>query len=251
MRRILNVVLFLLIGFAIILPSVSYAARPISTDDADTVEGKHIEIESGFEYVKQADEENNLSFALKYGVIKNLHLGVEIPYKFIELSENADVNGIGDVIFSSKYHFLDETDQLPALALCCNIKTETGDKDKGLGSGEVDYTLTGIMTKEIRKFTTHVNFGYTIVGEGEGEKLDDIFSYGLAIEYPVNEKLNIAGEITGETTFDGDFDDNPFSGLVGCNYAFNEVATFDFGVGFEISEASPDYRIITGLTLGF
>ncbi len=251
MRRILNLVSFLLIAFVIIMPSLSHAARPLSTDDAGTVEKGHIEIESGFEYVKQTNKENNLSLALKYGLIKNFHLGVEIPYNFIDSSENADVDGMGDFIFSGKCNLLDLTEDLPALALCCNIKTKTGNKDKDLGSGEVDYTLTGIMTREIRKFTTHVNFGYTIVGEPEGEKLDDIFSYGLAIEYPINEKLNIAGEITGETTFDGDFDDNPCGGLVGLNHALSEMVTFDCGLGFEISEASPDYRIITGLTLVF
>ncbi|MFC1667704.1 transporter, partial [Candidatus Omnitrophota bacterium] len=235
MRRILDLVLFLLIVLVIIIPSVTYAARPISTDDAGTVEKRRIEIESGFEYVKQADEENNLSFVLKYGIIKNLDLGIEIPYTFIDFNESANVDGMGDIQCTTKYHFLDETQNLPALALSCSIKTKTG--DKGLSSGEVDYALTGIMTKEIREFTTHVNFGYTIVGEPEGEKLDDIFSYGLAIEYPVNEKLNIAGELTGETIFDGDFDDNPCSALTGLNYAFSEIVTFDFGVGFEISEA--------------
>ena len=67
----------------------------------------------------------------------------------------------------------------------------------------------------------------------------------------MNKNLNILGEIAGETTFDGDFDDNPCNALVGLNYAFSEIATFDFGVGFEISDASPDYTIVTGLTLGF
>lgn len=71
------------------------------------------------------------------------------------------------------------------------------------------------------------------------------------MEYPINENLNILGEITGETTFDGDFDDNPCGGLVGLNYALNEMITLDFGVGFKLSDASSDYTITTGFTLGF
>ena len=251
MAKISNLVLFLVIIVLVIIPSTIYAARPLSTDDAGVVEESHMEIESGFEYVKQTDEENNLNFVLKYGIIKNLDLGLEIPYKFIDFNEGDDVDGIGDIIFSTKCHFLDEGKNLPALALSYSIKSKTGDKDKGLGSGEIDYSLNGIITKEIGDFTTHINFGYTFVGEPKEEDLDDIFSYSLAVEYPINENLNMLGEILGETTFDGDFDDNPFSGLIGFNYAFNETVFFDFGMGFQISQVSPDYQITTGLTLAF
>ncbi|MFC1624349.1 transporter [Candidatus Omnitrophota bacterium] len=244
-------VLLFIITVAIIIPSISYAARPLSTDDAGVVEARHMEIESGFEYVKQTDKEKSLSLCVKYGIIEKLDLGIEIPYQFIDVSEGDKIDGISDIQIATKYHLLDETETLPALAMSCVVKTKTGDENKGLGSGELDYSLNGIITKEIRDFTTHVNLGYTFVGEPEGENLDDIFSYSLAIEYLLIESLNIVGEITGETTFNGDFDDNPFSGLVGLNYILTERLCFDAGIGFQISKASPDYRITTGLTLAF
>jgi len=242
MKKILYLTLFL-IGTT----SFAYAARPLSTDDAGTVEKGHFEIENGFEYVKQDDEEYNLSLALKYGTSENLHFGVEVPYKFINFKESTNVDGMGDVKISSKYRFWDERERLPGLALGFSIKTETGDGEKSLGTSEVDYGLNGIVSKEIGKLASHLNIGYTFVGE-PGE---DTLSYSCAMEYPINEDLNISGEVTGETDFNGNFDDNPFNGLVGLNYALNEVAIFDFGVGFEISDASPDYTITTGLTLEF
>ena len=251
MNKILSIASFLIIAFTAVVPHIAYAVRPLSTDDAGVVDERHIEIESGFEYVNQTDSENNLSFVLKYGLIKNLDLGIEIPYKFIDSNEDSDVDGVGDIEATTKCRFVDETDNYPALALSFSVKTKTGNKDKGLGSGEVDYNLNGIITKEINQLVTHLNIGYTFVGDPENENADDIFSYSLALEYPVNERLNLAGEITGETTFNGDFDDNPFSGLVGLNYGLNDTVSYDFGVGFGISEASPDYIITTGLTFGF
>ncbi|MFC1698736.1 transporter [Candidatus Omnitrophota bacterium] len=251
MGKILNLILFLIIAFPIIVPSIAYAARPLSTDDAGTVEERHIEIESGFEYVNQTDEENSLNLVLKYGIIKNLDLGTELPYKFINLSGSADVDGIGDIKVTTKYRFLEETKKIPALAFSFSVKTKTGSEAKGIGSGEVDYILNGIITKTIDKFINHLNLGYTFVGEPEEGNPDDIFSYSLALEYPMYERLSIVGEIAGETTFEGDFDDNPCSGLLGLNYALNEMTSFDFGMGFKISDASPDYKIITGLTFGF
>lgn len=245
----INIVLITI--FAIFIPATTYAARPLSTDDTGVVDIGHIEIEIGYEYVKQADKEHGLSFVLKYGLIKDLDLGIELPYKFIDFGGGDDVEGIGDIIFTIKYLFWDESSNLPALALTFTIKTETGNKDKGLGSGEVDYGLNGIITKEINKFVTHLNFGYIFVGDPEDEDLDDIFSYSVALEYPINERLNIVGEITGETAFEGSFNDNPLNGMIGLNYVLNRIVSYDFGVGFGICDASPDYRIITGLTFGF
>lgn len=136
---------------------------------------------------------------------------------------------------------------IPSLALSFSIKTETGDAEKGLGTSEVDYGVNGIMSKRIAELTLHLNIGYAFVGE-PGK---DNFSYGWAMECPINENLNIVTEISGETDYNGDFDDNPCNGLVGLNYALNKVTTFDLGVRFEISDASPDYSIVVGLTLGF
>jgi len=215
------------------------------------VEARHMEVEAGFEYVKQSDKENNLSLCVKYGIIKKLDLGIEVPYQFIDVSEGDKVDGMGDIQITTKYNFLDETESLPALALSCTVKTKTGDESKSLGSGEIDYSLNGIFTKEIGRFASHVNLGYTFIGESNEEELDDIFSYSLAVEYPLIESLNIVGEIVGETTFDGDFDDNPLMGLVGFNYAFDERVCFDFGIRFQIAKVGPDYQITTGLTLGF
>ena len=251
MEKASSIILFFIMVVVIITPSISYAARLLSTDDAGVVKARHMEVEAGFEYVKQADKENNLTLCIKYGLIEKLDLGVEVPYQFIDISEGNKVEGIGDIQITTKYNFLDETETLPALALSCVVKTKTGDTNKGLGSGEIDYSLNGIITKEIGDFTTHANLGYTFVGEPESEDLDDIFSYGLSVEYPLIESLNMVGEITGETTFDGDFDDNPFSGLIGFNCILNKRLCFDVGIGFQISKASPDYKIVTGLTLAF
>lgn len=96
-----------------------------------------------------------------------------------------------------------------------------------------------------------MNFGYAFKGEPEGEDVDDVFSYKFAIEYPLDENFNLVGEIVGDTTFEGSFDDNSCEGLLGFNYAFNNIITYDFGIGFQISQASPDYKVTAGITTTF
>ncbi|MBN3039422.1 MAG: transporter [Candidatus Omnitrophica bacterium] len=245
----MRVSIFLII-FVVFLPVVCLAARPLSTDDAGTVEKGHFEAEAGFEYVDDADDEYNLGFCMKYGLFSRLDIGVEVPYHFIEVSNGDDVDGIGDVSISAKLNVLEEKENIPALAISYSFKTETGDEEKGLSSGEVDHAINAILTKELGKVVGHLNLGYTYVGLAEDEN-DDVFSYAIALEYPVNERLNLVGELTGETNFDGEFDDNPFAGLVGFNYALSDIITFDLGFGWGISDASADFLVTSGLTLAF
>lgn len=241
----------ILILCLMLFPSIVFAARPLSTGDAGTVGRMHFEIESGFEYADATDNEFTWATALTYGLLEKLDIAIEIPYRYINNCDDED--GLGDITFSSKYHFLEESESLPAMAISFKLKTKTGNDDKNLGTGEMDYSATAILTKELNniighKIIAHLNLGYTYTDKSH----DDIFSYGVALEYPFNNRLNLVGELTGETAnFEGDFDDNPLAVLMGFNYAFSELLRFDFGMGVGISEASPDYTITTGLTLSF
>jgi len=242
------------VGLAVFLLSFSssaFAARPLSTDDAGTIEKGHIEFEGGFEYVNNVDNEYNWSTTLKYGLRENWDFGVEIPYQALDVSEGDDVDGVADLVICSKYRLLDQSVNIVNLAINFKIKTKTGNNDKGLGAGDIDYSATAILTKELGNITSHINLGYTYVGGPEGTDNDSLFSYALALEYPLDNKCNLVGEFTGETNFEGDFNNNPFAGLIGCNYAVSEDIAVDLGLAWQISEASPDYKIISGVTLGF
>ncbi|NQT00116.1 MAG: transporter [Candidatus Omnitrophica bacterium] len=237
--------------FSLAFSSSAFAARPLSTDDAGTVDQGHLEFESGFEYQNAANEEYSLSAVLKYGLTDKWDIGVEIPYQFLEVNDADDVDGSGDIVLYSKHVLLEETPEFPAVSFSFSLKTKTGDENKSLGTGELDYIINLILSKELDKIVSHLNFGYSYVGAPEGQDDDDVFSYAWALEYPLNEKVNLVGEVSAETNFSGDFDDNPFAALVGFNYAFSDMLTFDFGVGWGISEASADHRITAGLSAAF
>jgi len=243
MRSVLPAVALALV---LAFPGAARAARPLSTEDAGVVEAGHAEAELGFEYVKQTDKEMNVGCVLKYGLFTNADVGVEVRYQAIAVDDGEDVEGPGDVTFCARYHLRDEGDVLPAAAFVYSLKTQTGDEDDGLGSGDLDHGLNAAFTKKAGPVTVHANTGYTFVGGGE-----DVFSYGLALEVPVSETVNLVAEVTGETAFDGDFDEDPCQGLIGVNGAVGETVTLDLGVGLPVSDASPDLTVTTGLTAAF
>ena len=236
--------------FFIYVP-LSFAARPLSTDDAGVVDKGYFEVETGLEYTNQSDKEFALSLVIKRGILDNLDLGIEIPYKFIDFGTDAKTDGFDDIKITSKYNFLAEGNILPAMSVSFSLKTDSGNNDKSLGTGGKEYALNSIFSKSLDKLTLHFNLGYTIKDDLPDQDLRDILTYGLAIEYPLNERCNLVSEITGENERRYDFDDNLMSGLVGFNYVVNENIAYDLGLGFEISEASPDFKITTGLTLSF
>ncbi|MDP8266542.1 MAG: hypothetical protein P9M07_06320 [Candidatus Aceula meridiana] len=233
-------------GIALFFVSNVYAARPLPADDAGVVDVGAFEMEYGYEYVDAADKEYNHSVVLKTGLLKNLDVGIEVPYQFIDLEDSEDVDGFSDVVIMSKWNILAERERLPDFAVSFSYKTESGNDEKSLGTGRPEYTFTGIFSKQFDKATYYVNLGCSVKKEFE-----DTFNYNFAVEYFLNEKVNLVGEIFGDTIFSGKFDDNATSGLVGFNYAINDTITYDLGLTLGISEAEPDYKIATGFTFAF
>lgn len=246
----LLVVLIILFG----INGKALAGRPLSTDDAGTLEPGHIEIELGWEFVKgpSDDKENSLALALTAGIIwERLDFGVEVPYLWLDPDAGDNEDGVGDLELGFKLRFLDETDNFPALAFTSGIKTETGDSDKGLGTGEVDYVGNLIATKEIGKVTIHANVGYNYTGDLAEEEDYDLVNLSLASELAVNEQFTLVGEVSLEIATEDIDEDNPVEILIGGSYEFNSSSVLDTGVSFGLTDGAADYKVTSGLTLSF
>ncbi|MFC1658374.1 transporter [Candidatus Omnitrophota bacterium] len=245
--RVRGIALIMLCFCFVCIP-LSFAARPLCTDDAGTVAKNEFELETGIEYVNQADKEVALCFVLKTGILDRMDLGIEVPYKFIDFQAGSKTDGFDDIILVTKYNFLQETDTLPALSVSFSFKSDSGNNDRSLGTGKREYAINSILSKSLHAITLHFNLGYVFKEDLPGEDLEDVLIYSLAMEYPLNERLNLVGDITGENECRNTFDDNSTAGLIGFNYSLTDIITYDLGVGFEISEASPDFVVRTGLT---
>jgi len=235
-----------LAGIILFVVSSAHAARPLATNDAGVVDVGALEMEYGYEYVHASDSENNHSVVLTTGLLKNLDFGIEVPYQFIELEDGGDPDGFSDLLLVSKWSVSREHDTLPDFSVSFAYKTESGNDEKSLGTGRPEYTLTGILSKSFEKFAYHANLGCSAKQEFE-----DTFNYAFALEYFVNERLHVMGELVGDTILSGKFDDSSSSGLIGFNYVINNSLTYDAGLSLGISESAPDFKIMTGLTFAF
>jgi len=243
-RAILSNLFFVFLLLLCVSHSVE-AGRPLNTDDAGVVTPKTLEVEFAYEHVNSVDNENNLSLVLTTGLFDSLDVGVEIPYQFIDVNNSDNQNGVSDISLTTKWNVYSDEDLFDA-TLSFNYKSDNGNDEMSLGTGEREYTILAIISKEISDVAIHFNLGPTIVLNG-----DDVINYNIASQWSVAETLSLAGELFGSHNFQDGFDDNSLSTLFGFIYEFNEKVVCDLGFTFGISDADPDFKVTTGVTIAF
>jgi hypothetical protein len=247
-----KVILFLFFSGLISFPSTTtYAARPLTTDDAWTVEKGEFQLEVGFDTLRQDnhDREYSPSLTLTYGLLDRMDLGIGSGYIFSHPKEDRKENGVADTELKMKYRLFDEKDWWPAFAMTGILKCPTASESRGLGSGQTDFGINAILTKTLsKKLVLHLNLGYTFIGE---DHVDNELNYSLATQFTVTEKWTLVGEVVGVNNLNGRHGDDPFSLLIGTYYLITDKFIWDAGLEIGMSKAAPDFRLTTGLTLLF
>jgi hypothetical protein len=231
--------------------SSAFAARPLTTDDAGTVEKGKFQMETGFDFTRQDnhDREYTPSLTLTYGLLDSMDLDIGSGYIFSHPKKDKKENGITDTELKLKYRWIDEKDWRPGFAMAGILKCPTASEPKGLGSGKTDFSINTIVTKNLSKrLVLHLNLGYTFIGE---HGVNNEFNYSAAAQFILSDKWALVGEIVGVNNFNGRKGDDPISGLLGTYYLISDSLVWDAGVEIGMNKAAPDFRLTTGLTVLF
>ncbi len=245
-RKVMPFIFFL--SFLSFSSIPTYAARPLTTEDAWTVEKGEFQLEAGFDALRQDnhDKEYSPSLTLTYGLLERIDLGIGSGYVFSHPKEGKRENGMADTEMKLKYRWIDEQDWRPAFAVSGVLKIPTASESKGLGSGQTDFGINAILTKNLSKrLVLHLNLGYTFIGE---DHVNNELNYSVAAEFVLTEKWALVGEVVGVNNLNGRHGDDPFSGLIGTYYLITDKIIWDAGLEIGMSKAAPDFRWITGLT---
>jgi cobalt/nickel transport protein len=244
-----KVILFIFFSSVISFSSTyTYAARPLTTDDAGTVEKGVFQLEAGFDAARQDnhDREYSPSMTLSYGLLERMDLGIGSGYIFSHPKESKRENGMADTELKLKYRWTNEQDWRPAFATTGTVKIPTASESKGLGSGKTDFHINTILTKYLNKrLVLHLNLGYTFIGE---KHVNNELNYSMAIQFILTERWALVGEIVGVNNLNGRHGDDPISGLLGTYYLITDKIVWDAGLEIGMTRAAPDFRFTTGLT---
>ncbi|MGB9628508.1 MAG: transporter [Thermodesulfobacteriota bacterium] len=251
MKKLLSYLGVFILSIQILFFHHAFAARPLATDDAWTVEKGQFQLELGFDATRQDnhDRELNPSVTLSYGLLERMDFGIGSGYLFLHPKEGKSENGLSDTEVKLKYRLMDEKDWRPALAVTGTLKIPTASKSKGLGSGQTDFGINTIVTKNLgKRFALHLNLGYTFIGE---DKVDNELNCSLGGQFILTDKWALVGEIVGANNLNGRKGDDPLSGLIGAYYLITNKIVWDAGLEIGMSKAAPDFRFTTGLTILF
>lgn len=106
-------------------------------------------------------------------------------------SEVTTESGIGDTWLSAMYSLDSFPVDLGYLDIGAKVKIPTADEDKGLGTGETDYTLQFDYFKPLGDITPFVTMAYKIKGDPPGSNLDNVFYLSVGSDFKYGNDLNI------------------------------------------------------------
>lgn len=197
MPRRFILVFLLLVLFA----PYAFASQPLETETARLLPAGVAKLESTVEYQTSSEgSETSVPLVIEYGITNSLELLVEpVLYTSINPKHGPSANGVGDLEITLTYLVLNERSVLPAVAVAGEVKVPTAASVR-IGTGEIDYTPFLIASKRFANWDTHVNLGYSILGDPPGIRLKNIFVYAVAAEYHLNDKVHLVGEVIGNTS---------------------------------------------------
>lgn len=195
---------FKFLGVVLVFANVSVAAD----DDASLIWTTGVEYASG-DYGGNDDIEDlylPLTALLSY---QRLTIELTVPYLSVRAPSGSTItepggepiagsgemnteSGIGDVIAGVTVYDVFRSDDLGvALDVTGKIKFGTADADKGLGTGEQDYTVRADLFKFYEQFTLLGSAGYKIRGDTADLDLKDVFLGSVGGVYALNEKVRL------------------------------------------------------------
>jgi len=219
------------------------AQRPtLSSDTATTVEGT-FELELGATWDPGQFWDTPTTLKYGSGPSTEVFLGWS-PYVWLELpGENRQ--GIGDLLVGIRHRFHEATESSPSAAVQTTVKLPTADEDSGVGTGELDASFAGIVTRDLGGYFATGYYALDVLGEPSGGTVVG-HAVALASTTPLVGRFAGFGEIAG--VFLPELDFEPIFSTLGVTYNPRRFLVFDVGVAIGLNEDAPDLRVVVGLT---
>lgn len=149
-------------------------------------------------------------------------------------------SGAGDTWVSQTYTGFTLPGEALYLDVTGKVKLPTADEDRGLGTGEVDYTLQADLFAVHGRFTPMARIAYKIRGDPAGSELDNVWYLSVGTDYRIDESLNGGATLDYQQASTASADD-AWEVFTYLGLQLNtRWSTMVYGYG-GLSDGSPDY----------
>lgn len=221
MKRFVKCLAMLAAVLAVTEPARTvFAAYPLATDDAGIVRQGSYELEVGYDNCRDENELVNQTcgISFKHGITGKMDIGLSVPFQV----DPADEDRLGASALTLKFSLIEDM-------LAFSYSNETGEKD---------YFVNAIFTKEFSSAKVNLNAGYLSAGD---ETVKGVGAYGVSLEVPVK-KFEAVGEAQGQEGGEG-------SCLAGLRYRVSD--NFFVAAGFSRQFTRNTNRGTAGFHLEF
>jgi hypothetical protein len=238
--------------FCIMLTATTaFAYRPFLTDSAD-ISGKGVFIdEVGVDFLKweNKDTDTIISSFMFFGITKDLHVGVGVPYAFHSVYGGEKHGGFNDIYYYAKYVSIRDAKDAAVVSYKFQGKWNNGDYDKYLGFGDKEYQGSVILTQPVGDILQiHGQLAYNLVAEAKNPNYQNYISYGVAADYAYTKPTHFLFEVTGNQNPDKTLRDQKV-GMIGVNYTLNDHYVVDASYRKGLTDTAQDYQVGVGVTI--
>lgn len=261
--------LFLILSTILLASLAAFAQqRPLLTEDVDITPEGTVEIAAGVDFLQnvkfplsglKGDLTRVGDVRVRTGFAPNVEIQVEgVLQNFLAINSQTatspislaldgnSTNDTGDITISTKIKLRNETKNLPALGFKFGFEMPNSDQARGIGTNQINVFGKVLLQKRFGRIagkTPRVNvfgnLGLAIMTAPiERFTQNDLFLYGLAGIFKVNERINIVSEVNGRL--------NTRSGT--APLGTESVGQFRIGTQIRASNLRFDTAAIFGLT---
>jgi hypothetical protein len=141
----------------IFLPLSTMAGPPFRTDDPEPVEYHHWEFYCASQITSVHESVSGTAplFEINYGIFPETQMHVIVPFSFNHPQTGNSSYGPGDIEIGLKYRFINETLHLPQMGVFPLIEIPSGNAEKGLGAGTMQFFFPVWLQKSWGPWTSY------------------------------------------------------------------------------------------------
>jgi hypothetical protein len=222
----MNRILFVIFTIALSTAAAQAQQRPLLTDDIDITAPGSIEVGAGVDFLQNAkfpisgitgDQSRVGDIRIKTGFAANVELQIEGTIQnFVAINSRGpsaipltvsgnSTNDFDDFIVSAKIKLRNESKYLPALGFKFGFQMPNTDQARGIGTNQINIFSKIILQKKFGsfvnktpRFNVYGNVGLGILTAPLASfTQNDVFLYGLAGIYRINDRINVVSEVNG------------------------------------------------------
>lgn len=218
MRRI---VLCLLITGLFTAARAEAQQRPLVTEDPETVGAGLILFEGGIDYGREifypaSGLTGNLlrfpTLGLSLGLSSIAEIQIDggfhnrlavtrrqpAPLSHLLDFEGDETSSVEDIVIGTKIRLLSEATGRPAIGVRFATKLPNASNESGLGLDTTDFFASVLVGKTVESIRVVGNLGLGILADPvEGDRQNDVLTYGLSLARAVHQGVEIVGEVNG------------------------------------------------------